>query len=68
MDWHILSLSELEILQKSAVNNGFFANNYGAVNSFLYEEKFHSQIDFKDGWVWSDMRMMENFALVFLTI
>lgn len=51
MDWHILSLSELEILQKSAVNNGFFANNYGAVNSFLYEEKFHSQIDFKDGWV-----------------
>ncbi|MBR0497227.1 MAG: DUF2156 domain-containing protein [Treponema sp.] len=51
MNWHTLSLPELEILQKSAVNNGFFANNYGAVNSFLYEEKFHSQIDFKDGWV-----------------
>lgn len=51
MNWHTLSLPELEILQKSAVNNGFLANNYGAVNSFLYEEKFHSQIDFKDGWV-----------------
>lgn len=51
MNWHTLSLPELEILQKSSVNNGFLANNYGAVNSFLYEEKFHSQIDFKDGWV-----------------
>ena len=51
MNWHTTNLSDLEILQSSAFANGFLANNYSAVNSVLYERKFHSQIALQDGWL-----------------
>ena len=44
MDWRTPTLADAPILQECALNNNFFANNYGAVNSILYEKKFHSQI------------------------
>jgi hypothetical protein len=51
MDWRTPALSDLETLQKCALNNNFFANNYGAVNSILYEKKFHSLIAFDGEWI-----------------
>lgn len=58
MNWKQTTLSELENLQKCALNNNFFANNYSAVNSILYEKKFHSQIAMEDGWIFE--RYMED--------
>lgn len=51
MDWRTTTLSDLEILQRCALNNDFFANNYSAVNSVLYQKKFNSQIAVEDGWI-----------------
>ena len=51
LNWRKTSLSDLESLQKCAFNNDFFANNYGAVNSVLYEKKFNSQIAIESGWI-----------------
>lgn len=58
MNWHIPSITDLEVLQACALNNGFFANNYGAVNSILYERRFHSQLAVEDGWIFE--KSMEN--------
>ena len=44
-------MEELELLQKTAVNNGVFANNYSAVNSIIYAKKYDSQIAVQDGWI-----------------
>ncbi len=44
MEWYTATLSDIELMQKCAVNNNAFANNYSAVNSFLYKDKFNSQI------------------------
>ena len=52
MDWHKTSLEDLDILQKSALNNGFFANNYSAVNSVLYTQKYNSLVAIQDGWIY----------------
>lgn len=51
LNWRKTSLSDLESLQKCALHNDFFANNYGAVNSVLYEKKFNSQIAIESGWI-----------------
>ena len=51
MDWHTATIEELELLQKTSVNNGVFANNYSAVNSILYAKKYDSQIAVQDGWI-----------------
>ena len=51
MEWMPTSLSNLESLQKCALSGDFFANNYSAVNSVLYEKKFHSLIAVDDGWI-----------------
>ncbi|MBO4321277.1 MAG: DUF2156 domain-containing protein [Treponema sp.] len=50
LNWRKTSLSDLEMLQECASNNDFFANNYGAVNSVLYEKKFNSHIAIENGW------------------
>ena len=62
MNWKQTTLSELENLQKCALNNNFFANNYSAVNSILYEKKFHSQIAMEDGWIFERYieKLLEN--------
>lgn len=52
MDWKTPTLADAEILQECALNNNFFANNYGAVNSILYEKKFHSQIAIEGEWIY----------------
>lgn len=51
MNWKTTSLEDLPLLQGCALKNAFFANNYGAVNSILYEKKFHSQIAVEEGWL-----------------
>ena len=51
INWRTTTLSDLEPLQKCAPSNNFFANNYGAVNSVLYEKKFRSQIAVENGWL-----------------
>lgn len=52
MDWRIPTIADLDLLQECALNNNFFANNYGAVNSILYEKKFHSQIAIEGEWIY----------------
>ena len=51
MDWHTATIEDLELLQKTSVNNEVFANNYSAVNSILYAKKYDSQIAVQDGWI-----------------
>lgn len=51
MDWRKPTVADADILQECALNNNFFANNYGAVNSILYEKKFHSQIAIDGEWI-----------------
>ncbi len=51
MNWQTTSLTDLETLQECALNNNFFANNYSAVNSVLYEKKFHSLIATDGEWI-----------------
>ena len=51
MNWHRATIEELELLQKTSINNGVFANNYSAVNSILYAKKYDSQIAIQDGWI-----------------
>ena len=51
LKWRKTSLSDLEMLQDCACHNEFFANNYGAVNSVLYEKKFNSHIAVENEWV-----------------
>ena len=50
LNWRKTSLSDLESLQKCALNNDFFANNYGAVNSVLYQKKYNAEISLDDGY------------------
>ena len=52
MNWHNTSLEDLDILQKSALKNGFYANNYSAVNSVLYAQKYDSQIAIEGDWIY----------------
>ena len=50
MDWHTATLEELSVLQKCAINNNFFANNYSAVNTILYSQKYRALIAIENGW------------------
>ncbi|MGP1587326.1 MAG: DUF2156 domain-containing protein [Treponemataceae bacterium] len=63
MNWHIASMDELEIMQKCALNNNVFANNYGSVNSILYQKKYCSQIAIKDNWIFE--KYFENGKICF---
>ena len=58
MDWKTPALTDLETLQKCAVNNDFFANVYGAANCVLYAKKFGAQIAQEGGWLF--LRLYEN--------
>lgn len=49
MNWRTATLEDLETLQKCAEVNENFANNYGAVNSILYQKKYSAQIAFEGG-------------------
>lgn len=51
MDWSTPFLENLETFQQCALANDFIANNYSAVNTFLYAKKFDSKISIQDGWV-----------------
>ena len=50
MDWHTAKIEELLLLQKTAINNNYLANNYSAVNTILYAQKYKASIAIKDGW------------------
>lgn len=65
MNWQIPNFSQLEILQKSAFNNKFFANNYSAVNSILYQKKFNSKIALQDGWIFERYEHDGKFCFSF---
>ncbi len=58
MNWKTSTLTDLETLQKCAVNNDFFANVYGAVNCVLYAKKFSAQIAEEGGWLF--LRLYED--------
>lgn len=58
MDWKTPALTDLETLQKCAVNNGFFANVYGTANCVLYAKKFGAQIALEGGWLF--LRLYED--------
>lgn len=51
MDWHTTSLDDIEVLQKAAFCNSLLGNNYSAINSFLYNLKYNSQIAILNNWV-----------------
>ena len=40
----------METLQKCAVGNNVFGNNYGAVNSVLYQKKYNAEISLEGGY------------------
>ena len=48
--WHTAKIEELPVLQKCAINNGFLANNYSAVNTILYSKKYKALISLTDEW------------------
>ena len=48
--WHTAKIEELPVLQKCAMNNGFLANNYSAVNTILYSKKYKALISLTDEW------------------
>ena len=50
MDWHTATIEELSVLQRCALNNNFFANNYSAVNTILYSQKYRALIAIEKGW------------------
>lgn len=58
MDWKTPTLTDLETLQKCAVNNDFLANVYGAANCVLYAKKFGAQIAVEGGWLF--LRLYED--------
>lgn len=51
MNWQPADFDNIEQLQKCAISNNVFANNYSAVNSILYGKKFNSSISINDGWI-----------------
>ncbi|MBQ5470712.1 MAG: DUF2156 domain-containing protein [Treponema sp.] len=65
MEWRTTTIAEAAILQECAVNNGFFANNYSAVNSILYEKKFRSQIAIEGEWIYEKYFVGENVCFSF---
>lgn len=65
MDWHTPTLKDIEILQKSACNNSLFGNNYSAVNSFLYNLKYNSQIAIYNNWVFEKYSVEEGAVFNF---
>lgn len=65
MDWRTPAVADTAIFQECAVSNGFFANNYGAVNSILYEKKFRSQIAIEGEWIYEKYFEDENACFSF---
>lgn len=65
MIWRTATLEDLEILQKCAVGNETFANNYGAVNSILYQKKYSAQIAFEGGWFFEKLFFNGRFYFSF---
>ena len=48
--WHTAKIEELPVLQKCAINNGFLANNYSAVNTILYSKKYKALVSLTNEW------------------
>lgn len=63
MNWYKASLNDVGLIQKCAVNNKVYANNYSSINSFLYEKKFDSRIAIDDDWLFE--KYYENNQLVY---
>ncbi|MCR5401246.1 MAG: phosphatidylglycerol lysyltransferase domain-containing protein [Treponema sp.] len=51
LDFKPASLSALEDFQHCAFANDFFANNYSALNCFLYQKKFSSKVCLWKDWL-----------------
>ena len=51
LDFKPASLSALEDFQRCALVNNFFANNYSALNCFLYQKKFSSKVCLWKDWL-----------------
>ena len=51
LDFKPASLSALEDFQRCAFVNDFFANNYSALNCFLYQKKFSSKVCLWKDWL-----------------
>ena len=65
MNWRTATLEDLETLQKCAEVNENFANNYGAVNSILYQKKYLAQIAFEGGWFFEKLFFNGRFYFSF---
>ncbi|MBP5444253.1 MAG: DUF2156 domain-containing protein [Treponema sp.] len=50
MNWRTTTISDLDTLQKCAIGNNVFGNNYGAVNSVLYQKKYNAEISLEGGY------------------
>lgn len=65
LNWHRAGIEEIGLLQKVAVNNGVFANNYSAVNSFLYAKKYDSQIALWNDWIFEKYYVTGETSIAF---
>lgn len=65
MDWHFTEQKDIEILQKCAINNDFYANNYSALNSILYQKKYNSQISINNNWIFERFESDKNLYYSF---
>ena len=51
MDWKTPQAEDVPLFQKSALANKALANNYSALNSFLYAKKYKALYCVQDGWL-----------------
>lgn len=65
MDWHFTEQKDIEILQNCAMNNDFYANNYSALNSILYQKKYNSQISINNNWIFERFEADKNLYYSF---
>ena len=65
MNWHTATLSDLPFFQKCAENNNLIANNYSAINCFLYQKKYQSQISIMEGWIFERYAYCGKFCFSF---
>ena len=65
MDWHFTEQKDIEIMQKCAMNNDFYANNYSALNSILYQKKYNSRISINNNWIFERFEADKNLYYSF---
>lgn len=65
INWRISTLNDLETLQNCAVVNNIIGNNYSALNTILYQKKYHAQISFADGFFYEKLSFGGNDYFTF---